>query len=173
MRLFTAINFDKETKEYLAGAAKLLQSAGVDGNYTRPENFHLTLIFLGEQPPARISAIRRAMEAAAANVTPFDLMAEGMGTFRSGIVWAGIKPCPPLLLLWKDLSDGLMSEGFQFRAESYRPHLTLCREARITEKLPDIEISKRIDVPKISLMKSEYIGGRLIYTELETVLLGE
>jgi 2'-5' RNA ligase len=166
VRLFTAILFDDATKTALAGAAESLRLAGVLGNFSRRENFHLTLVFLGEQPEDRIPAIRHAMDEAALKAAPFDLSIGGIGSFRGGIVWAGVSPSPALGSLWKDLCEALRRKGFRFRDENYSPHLTLCREAGWQGKLPEVPLSGRVPVKQIALMKSWRQGGLLTYTPL-------
>ena len=48
MRCFIAIEFDENTRNTLASIQNELKNQGVQGNYTRIENLHLTLKFLGE-----------------------------------------------------------------------------------------------------------------------------
>ena len=48
MRLFISINFNEETIEDLVNLQAELRGCGIDGNYTKPENLHLTLAFIGE-----------------------------------------------------------------------------------------------------------------------------
>ena len=64
MRLFIAINFgENELDSFEAARDRLRERAG-RGNYSRRENLHLTLAFLGEQPQARLPDARAAMLAA-------------------------------------------------------------------------------------------------------------
>ena len=48
MRLFIAINFDGEALDDLVRLQTELRDCGAEGNFTRPENLHLTLAFIGE-----------------------------------------------------------------------------------------------------------------------------
>ena len=52
MRLFIAINFDEETKQSIIAVQRRLREWG-RGNFSHPENLHLTLAFLGETAPER------------------------------------------------------------------------------------------------------------------------
>ena len=47
MRLFVAINFDSITIENIAAVQGRLKALS-RGNFSRPENLHMTLAFLGE-----------------------------------------------------------------------------------------------------------------------------
>ena len=50
MRLFIAIQLSGKMKEALLDIQGQLRRLGVRGNYTPPENLHLTLAFIGEYP---------------------------------------------------------------------------------------------------------------------------
>ena len=48
MRLFAAINFDRNMNDALLSVQEQFRENNVKGNYTRAENLHLTLAFIGE-----------------------------------------------------------------------------------------------------------------------------
>ena len=48
MRLFIAINLDDNIRDALAEMQESMRRQGVRGNYTKIENLHLTLAFIGE-----------------------------------------------------------------------------------------------------------------------------
>lgn len=77
MRLFVAINFSKDVKNALLAAIDELKGQAVSGNFTSPDNLHLTLAFIGESE--RASAIRGAIDRCA--VPPFDLAVSREGHF--------------------------------------------------------------------------------------------
>ena len=60
MRLFIAINFSSEEKSKLFSIIADLKKYTVGGNFTRSENLHLTLVFLGET--GRLADIMSAMD---------------------------------------------------------------------------------------------------------------
>lgn len=189
MRLFTAINFSEHTKNNLMSAIGELKSASRGGNFTRRENLHLTLVFIGEVTSEReISKIKEIIKECALDNEKFDLKIEKSGRFKRNegdIVWAGIEKNPQLTGLQKQMADMLKSSGFYIDEKEYSPHLTLGREVvysneeytKIREiprssrrNLARIILDKIIDstesVNKISLMKSERIKGVLTYTDI-------
>jgi 2'-5' RNA ligase len=104
MRLFVAINFDRITIGNIAAAQGRLREFG-RGNFSRPENLHLTLAFLGEVEPNRVADVKRAMEATP--IKPMELLFDRVGCFpRDGddIWWIGLSDNPALLELQKALS---------------------------------------------------------------------
>ena len=48
MRLFIAIQFPDRIKKALSYLQQDMRDIGIEGNYTKEENFHLTLVFIGE-----------------------------------------------------------------------------------------------------------------------------
>lgn len=172
MRLFIALNFNKEILDSLWNIRESLKSYSLQGNFTRRENFHLTLVFLGEIAPSRIDSIKKVMKDI--SVERFTLSISGLGCFkRNGgdIYWLGVEKSNTLTELHNGLYRGLREAGFIIEQRDFRPHLTLGREIRLNgdfkrevfaEQLPVLSQ----EVEKISLMKSERISGKLTYTEV-------
>ena len=77
MRLFIAINFDDTELDAFEAARERLRAQAGAANYSRRENLHLTLAFLGEQPPARMGEISGAMLKATKKVPGVDEAAGG------------------------------------------------------------------------------------------------
>jgi 2'-5' RNA ligase len=61
MRLFIAINFPCEIKAAIAKLRDDLKESALYGNFTRDENLHLTLVFLGECNMEQTDAIKSVM----------------------------------------------------------------------------------------------------------------
>lgn len=166
MRLFTAVCFGDETKKSLYEAAKAVKNTA-DGNFTRKENFHLTLVFIGETE--RREDIEKALSEI--EFSAFDYEFKGLGTFEKGIFWAGIKRNKSLEGLHKAVKNKLSEIGIKTEDRSFSPHITLARKFRPTEKT-DFKAAENL-LPKgkhraerISLMLSERVDGVLCYTEI-------
>ncbi|ROR31837.1 2'-5' RNA ligase [Mobilisporobacter senegalensis] len=82
MRLFIAILFHKEVKDYLKSIMKELKESSLRGNFVDYNNLHLTLVFLGELESDR--KVRQAMELAVnkAGVNEFPISINGLGNFK-------------------------------------------------------------------------------------------
>ena len=94
MRLFVALLLTGEMKDALCQAQAKLKALARSGNFSRRENLHLTLAFLGECPPSAVHRIRRAMTAAAEAAGPFPMTLDRLGRFRrpgADLWWAGVK----------------------------------------------------------------------------------
>jgi 2'-5' RNA ligase len=168
MRLFIAINFDDEAKEHLTAVQNRLRKLG-RGSFSRPENLHLTLAFLGEVAPEGEAAVCRVMDRL--DVPELQLVFNHVGCFQrkdGDIWWIGLAPNKDLLAMQKELSQGLRDEGFHLESRSFSPHVTLARRVVLKQE-PDKSMllgetfSTRTDT--VSLMLSERIEGKLIYTQ--------
>lgn len=167
MRLFIAINFSEEIKKVLINAIDELRCQAVSGNFTRPENLHLTLAFIGESED--VAAIRKVIDSVPA--APFDIATSGAGHFGD-LYWIGIEKNPQLEDLAENIRSELRCAGFRIEDRKFKPHITVARQLAANNPV-SINVPKtRMTVSRISLMKSERIGGRLLYTEVYGRLLG-
>lgn len=166
MRLFVALLFPEPVKDALLDAASELRSHASYGVFSRRENFHLTLSFLGEVRDPR--PVNRAMAAAAAEIEPFDLTLDRTGRFRrSGgdIWWVGLKRSPALTQLHRQLNDALQAQGFPGEDRPFRPHVTLARQVTLTDAAFQPQVpGLTIPVRALCLMRSERLQGVLTYT---------
>lgn len=170
MRLFIALNFKDEIKKHLADTANRLKEHSVKGNFTCRENFHLTVVFIGET--TKVNEIKAAMDHI--DVRSFYLTLKGFGTFRrkgSEIYWMGIEKNEVLIKIYHQLTRALLDAGFMIEDREFNAHLTLGREVAMREDFDLKNFAESIEpmsakIEKISLMKSERTGGVLTYTEI-------
>lgn len=167
MRLFIAINFDRKTKENLLAVQGRLKTYG-RGNFTREENLHLTLAFLGELPEDRIPDIKAAMDSV--TVPEMRLIFSDVGCFRndSELWWIGIKENKALTALQKELTAALKARGFKLESRRFVPHITLARQMHAGRIPANALLPKPFsaDVCEMHLMKSYREDRRLIYEKL-------
>lgn len=170
MRLFIAVNFSEPVKDSLTGWIQKLKDCGARGNFSRRENLHLTLVFLGETADA--DKVKQAMDKVSAE--PFALTVGGFGRFRRNggdICWIGVEKNEALVSLYNALCSALRLAGFSIENREFQPHLTVGREVVFPAGFDFPGFSGQVtpvtmQVPKISLMKSERINGKLTYTEI-------
>jgi len=171
MRLFIAVNFPGETKKLILHVQEQLRSQARRGSFTRQENFHLTLAFLGETPEEKIPRLFTIMEKIKPATLELTFNRTGCYTHsRKELWWIGIdKNSPGISILdgiHAQLLDELPGAGFLVDKRPFNPHITLGRDIKHNDPIllecPEIKIT----VHTISLMKSENIHGVLTYTEL-------
>ncbi|MGI5978991.1 MAG: RNA 2',3'-cyclic phosphodiesterase [Oscillospiraceae bacterium] len=161
MRLFIAVQFSAEIHEKLLAAIDELRAQSLSGNFTRPENLHMTLAFIGESNETAV--IRRVLDALPAGAFPITV--GGSGHFGD-LYWVGVEKNKTLQKLVRALRDGLREAGIAFDEKPFRPHITIGRQIvsdmPVALTFPETEMT----VDRVSLMKSERVNGRLVYTEI-------
>ena len=166
MRLFIAINFSGETVNRLASLRDELRSRSRRGNFSLPENLHLTLVFLGECDKKQSTAAKAAMDEL--SLSPMEILIERVGRFRrdgGDIWWAGVRENRALLNLQHELTEKLLAAGFDLDRRRYSPHITLGRSVE-TDASPWNVTPFGETVPNIELMNSERVKGILTYTAI-------
>jgi RNA 2',3'-cyclic 3'-phosphodiesterase len=103
-------------------------------HFVPPENYHLTLKFLGglgSGPAAEL----RALLAAQVQSPPFLLELGGVGRFPDAplpprVLWAGlVRPPPQLFHLQEKVERTCLAAGIEPSRRSFRPHVTLANVA--------------------------------------------
>jgi 2'-5' RNA ligase len=130
MRLFLAIDLPQEVRAHLIEVRKRLEPALPKIAYTRAENLHLTLKFLGDVEPKRLAALTESL--ALIKPQPIELRAAGIECFPSRgpirIVAAAMSgTVPPLRALVEAIEQRCKYLGFEKEQRAYRPHITLAR----------------------------------------------
>ncbi|MFY9381437.1 MAG: RNA 2',3'-cyclic phosphodiesterase [Eubacteriales bacterium] len=174
MRLFVAIALSENMKKPLLRAISELRNVATQGNFTKEENLHLTLAFIGEVSTSRVADAKRALDKVSAH--PFTLALDGgIGRFvRSGgdIYYANVGGGNALLSLASDVKRELTAAEFAIEERAFRPHITLGREVTVSSPVSSISIEPAsMTVSHFGLYKSERIAGKLTYTEIHRIEL--
>jgi 2'-5' RNA ligase len=93
-----------------------------------PESFHITLVFLGEQPEPVLEEVHLALTAL--RIADFPVTLHGIGHFgrdRPRSVHATVIPSPPLMALQQKVEQVARRAGIAVPAQKYVPHVTLAR----------------------------------------------
>lgn len=99
-------------------------------SFTRPDNLHLTLKFLGEVPEAEVKGITDAL-GGIQPVGAFPLIISGIVCFpergRVRVVSADVEPAARLTQLQQLIDGALEAKGFPREGRAFHPHITLAR----------------------------------------------
>jgi 2'-5' RNA ligase len=172
VRLFIAINFNESIKNDLCKVIEELKSATQKGSFTNKNNLHLTVVFIGEVSISEIGLIKKAMDAITCK--PFTITLRDIGHFKrrgGDIYWVGVEENKNLKEIYSQLFDELIRSGFSIDKRGFKPHLTIGRRVVLKDGFDENQFSTTIPpmemvVGSIELMKSERVGGRLIYTPI-------
>ncbi|MBI4991451.1 RNA 2',3'-cyclic phosphodiesterase [Candidatus Gottesmanbacteria bacterium] len=176
MRLFVAINFSEELKEEIGRTIEKLVSDFPQVAWTRKENIHLTIKFLGnikkkfqiQSTKSQINSkskiqnykddivekIKQGIEKSSVGIKPFELVFEKLGFFEREqlIVWLGAKTTPQLELLVRQLDIEMENLGFKKERREFTPHITVGRgkhiEQKILQRIKQILNTEQFILPK-------------------------
>ena len=163
MRLFIAILFEENIIDALTDFQADLRSQGVTGNYTKRENLHLTLTFIGDydDPDKVLDAMAQA------DFKPVGISLDGVGSFGD-LFWVGMDADPKLAAYVKRLRRSLAENGIPFDRKRFMPHITLIRKysCRGGKAIPVSDPpTGSMTATRVSLMQSERGKNGMIYTE--------
>ena len=133
MRTFLAVSPPPESARELYAARAVLRDAWSGVRWVKPEHFHITLVFLGEQEESLIERMIASVGPAIEEQESFDIAFEGVGCFGPA--------ARPKIFIEKvgQGRDGLraLNEALRTAPGNYRPHLTLGRPRRRGLRGPD------------------------------------
>jgi len=132
VRTFIAIALPEEVREYLGRCQARLKAAGANVKWTRLEQIHLTLAFLGNVPADELDLLAEAEREAVAEFGPLTLRATGTGQFPPGgrprVVWVGVQADEgDLTGLQEAVARAAAPFAEKQEHRAYHPHLTLGR----------------------------------------------
>lgn len=161
MRLFIAIRLDDGVKDALTAVQETLRANRVGGNYTKIENLHLTLAFIGEYgDPDRVLEVVRSVP-----FEPLPIRLQGFGSFGD-LYWCGLARSDELTAYVRRLRRALAEADIPFDRKRFSPHITLLRKAS-TDRMPGVAVPEAsMTARRVSLMRSERGKNGMIYTEL-------
>jgi len=179
IRSFIAIELSESIKKELAQLQEELKSCSADVKWTKPENIHLTLKFLGSVDEVQINQIKSILDKVASNCKPFKISLFKIGCFPKldypRVVWVGIdKGCSDAEAIAKDIEEDLSKIGFTKEKRSFSAHLTLGRvrsgknRKNLVEKIKSLEFDSSTEMlaKEITLFKSTLTPKGSIYTSL-------
>jgi RNA 2',3'-cyclic 3'-phosphodiesterase len=182
-RLFAAISL-KPGKEFVNTYSELQKSLKHERiTWVGINNMHLTLKFFGETEEHKIPSIANALNNGSAEITPFSLRFNKIGTFGSSynpkVIWLGTDDQPILNKLAGRVRIEFEKTGFEYDRQNFVPHLTLGRIRNITDNqifqkvMDDFrhEFLLEQEVEAIHLFESVLTPQGPIYTQLHSIAL--
>lgn len=133
-RLFCAIDLTSKARDrvvqHVANLREKVPEASA--SWSRAENIHLTIKFIGEVAPTRAADLSQAACRAIAGMTRFEFELEGAGSFpKQGppkVLWIGIVDAlGKLSELYRRLEEECARGGFAKEPRAFHPHLTVAR----------------------------------------------
>ena len=136
MNHFFAIEVPQEVRQYIQERIVALWKPALRENpsWCPPEDYHVTLKFLGNVAEERVEGIIAAAVPIAAQTTPFDLTLAPPGAFPTGrskrVFWMGVGRDGGINALAASLDRTCGEMGFKREDRIYTPHITVARTPR-------------------------------------------
>jgi 2'-5' RNA ligase len=134
LRLFIAIAVPPDVRQEIRRAQGQLRRNAPPGaiRWTRPEQFHVTLKFLGDVPAAQVAALEEAVAKVCLGFKVLKLSAHSLGFFPSAqqprVIWAGVDdPSGQLAELHRQMDAAVRPFAPAERLERFTGHITLGR----------------------------------------------
>jgi|SRR5438552_974286 len=129
MRIFIGIDLDPEVRTRIERFLEGVEGFAPEARWVRPESLHITLKFIGEQPPERVEAITERLRRVEGSA--FEIHAGGYGFFPTAkaprVFWIGIHAGPQLTELAEKIDVATAELGIPREDRPFSPHLTLAR----------------------------------------------
>jgi len=133
-RVFIAIELPAKVRRKLKAHIDRLRESvpEASASWSREDNLHLTLKFLGDTPVSQIETLSQAAKSAASQLSSFELVIKGCGAFPSRgqprVIWIGIEDRSGQLgKLHHGLEQECAQAGFAREQRPFHPHLTIAR----------------------------------------------
>ena len=175
-RLFLGVALIDTVRAALVGhLAAALGRAALPGRRVAPENWHLTLRFLGDIDPRAGRRLTLALRAAAFGA-PFSVGFAALGAFpratRAQALWLGVdRGVAELRSLAAAVEQAVVAAGFPADSRPFAAHLTLSRlrppedVARVVAAVPSFAATMPVD--RVTLYRSDLARDGPRYTVLE------
>jgi RNA 2',3'-cyclic 3'-phosphodiesterase len=164
-RIFIAIELPADVRARVAQHIACLRRElpDVRAGWSREDNLHLTLKFLGDVPVADIPKVSNAVASATKSAPSFELTFSDCGTFpphgRPSVLWLGTQ-APGLQALHAAIDQELDTAGFPRESRPFHPHLTIARlrQSQGARQLADLH--KSLGFAPIAFAVSEVVVFR-------------
>jgi len=156
--------------------------------WTPPEQWHLTLRFLGDVAPEELLALETALRQACATQAAFQMQWTGLGGFHGldapRVIWLGLAgELDRLAVLQEKVSQATAPWGSHREIQKFHPHLTLGRvklnnsgdRGSIGERLSSLSFQcrSRWHANQVILMRSDRTPNGAVHVPMAVVSLPE
>ena len=156
-RTFLAVALDDEVRHGLvAFLGENIATGSFPGKAVRPENWHVTLRFLGETTPTQLERVVAFLDEHRV-VSPFSVGFAGLGAFpkasRATVLWLGIdRGAEEATQVAAVCERAAVTAGFEPEDRPFHPHLTLARVRPqqdvtvLVDRVPRFPLTQRVEV---------------------------
>jgi len=189
-RLFLAVPLTDDVRETVADISKRLQTGArftaLQASWVPPQNFHMTLHFLGGVAEAQLANLEAALRTLEGAIPPFHLSFSGLGYFPHAkaprVLWLGASnPAKRLPEIVRTTGEAIEDAGIELKHQNFHAHITMARFKSQRGTAAFVSIARNYagvsadscKVTRLVLMESLISAGAPEYREvMEIPLLG-
>ena len=130
-RTFIAFSVPDTQRTRLGRLQGLIAPEIPHARWVTPDQFHVTLAFLGDVPDVALNAVCRGVAAACEGYSPFTVNLQSLGAFpdpaRPRVAWVGLTGpgMETLGKLRRSIVEAVADAGYPPEDDRFTPHLTL------------------------------------------------
>lgn len=179
IRAFLAVDMPDEIRTLAAETGERLLAREKGLKIVRPENYHVTLAFIGDVQRDLLDAIDEPITRLAEGISVIDVQFSQIGTFPSVIFLKTSEGEQELARLSKGVRDILAQNEIPCDSKPFKGHLTIARSRNRKMKAKeflksyafDARFDIRFEISSFSLIQSELTSAGPIYTILKQYYL--
>ncbi|MBU2498127.1 MAG: RNA 2',3'-cyclic phosphodiesterase, partial [Proteobacteria bacterium] len=188
IRSFLAFELPPVIKGIVERVSREVRTSPLEASWVKPENIHLTIVFLGNIETEEIESVGGAVQKVCMEHRPFPLSLKPMGCFpnsrRPRVIWLGLEGDLERMSRFRDeIQQELKPFGIKEEERPLKPHLTLGRfkkpnrmEAQLNKLMSYYaDLSSPVcSLHELILFKSDLRPGGAVYTKMKSFpLAGE
>ncbi len=181
MRLFIGIEIPEKIKKKISKEIEKLKKRYPTFRWVRPENYHITLLFLGEVKEDKVEKIKKRLERAIFESSPFYLFSYSYSLFINHriVLHITFRREKEIEILAERIKKEFREFNFKTNHKKFVPHLTIAR-AKIPSKQQYFVLKKLLSkiptdfyfkVDKVVLYESILAKKGPIYKKIAVTLL--
>ncbi len=180
---FVAVPVTEPARSTIREWAALLQERYSFKKWVHPQDYHITLAFLGSAEFSRMERLKKALRPVIAGHEPFTLQINDMGTFgrpdAPRILWAGVEKSDQLKRLRDSVYETCQEHGFNLDKRPFNPHITIARKwtgdrdfSTVSAHAPVPKDGKIIEQVKHAVLYQTHMRRVPMYQPLKIFQLG-
>lgn len=166
MRCFLAFVLHEEARSSLRSVQLRLAEESIKVRWEPADKLHVTVRFLGDSPPDRLTQLNASLSQLAAELSPFDLVVNTLGAFpsllRPKVIWAGAFRTEIIGTLGRQVEQLCRTAGWPPEPREFHPHITLARVRERDDVRSLTNAVERINFDPILVRTSELVIMRSV-----------
>jgi 2'-5' RNA ligase len=174
LRLFVAVDVPPDVRSAVDAAASPLRDELPGARWVPPENWHVTVKFLGRTWPRLLDWVTASLRAVADRTAPFETSARDFGAFpsarRARVLWVGLDDPSGGAANVAGAVDAALAREFEPERRAFSAHLTIARidpPARLGGDLPPVA-TRAWGVDRLILYRSHLRRPAPVYEPVDS-----